>query len=184
MVSWPALGSQQSVPSQQTLPFYLWLCAVPTSPVGVAVCTFRKKIKVWLIPNLSLPFGRSHPFQNFVKVTLTKNPKKRPAAERLLEVFHVKGAPHLCLKARSSALCEDTNNEVISFHILLLAPVCTKWWTRPTADQRTVATGIQWDSTVCGPHRGWRRGENFAKHRAFASLQISVFLVLGRVGRG
>lgn len=36
---------------------------------------------------LKLFFFRSPVFQHFVKVALTKNPKKRPTAERLLQVI-------------------------------------------------------------------------------------------------
>lgn len=37
---------------------------------------------------LSLFIWRSSTFHNFVKIALTKNPKKRPTAERLLTVSH------------------------------------------------------------------------------------------------
>jgi len=41
---------------------------------------------MFLIVQMQLIYFRSHTFHNFIKVALTKNPKKRPPADKLLEV--------------------------------------------------------------------------------------------------
>lgn len=51
------------------------------------VSRMPKELFHGLIKNQTVSSSRSTSFHNFVKVSLTKNPKKRPTAEKLLTVM-------------------------------------------------------------------------------------------------
>lgn len=60
-------------------------------PVSLYLCLARYKFKSLILSFFfsvffSLPDDRTNNFHHFVKLALTKNPKKRPTAEKLLQV--------------------------------------------------------------------------------------------------